>query len=570
MKSVDSFLPRTRIAYFSMEIAIRSEMHTYSGGLGVLAGDIMRSCADLELPVVLVTLASRSGYLKQAIDARGRQVDSPDPWDPSAWASPLQTTTAVSIEGREVWIRPWLHCFTCPLGRCIPVILLDTDLEANAPEHRRITDSLYGGDTAYRLKQEIVLGVGGVRVLRALGFEIKTYHMNEGHAALLALELLRESRRPPEYVGSDESIYDPVRVREMCVFTTHTPVAAGHDRFPYDLVTRCLGSYVDLAELKLLAGADGLNMTLLALNLSGFINGVARRHAETTSRFFPGFHVRAITNGVHAPTWTHASFARLFEARAPQWRHEPEMLSFADQLADDQVWAAHEDAKRDLLELVKTTCGVALRVDLPLLGFARRMTGYKRPDLLFSDMARLAEIGRRQPFQLVLAGKAHPNDEPGKRLIEELHRHLARLSDAVPMVFLPNYDMRVAATLVAGADVWLNTPLPPLEASGTSGMKAALNGVLNLSVLDGWWLEGCIEDVTGWAIGDDKASDQVADHARLLYSKLDDTVLPLYYGDRRRWIWMMKQSISKLGAYFNSQRMMRRYASEIYLRSSGL
>jgi starch phosphorylase len=356
----------------------------------------------------------------------------------------------------------------------------------------------------------------------------------------------------------------------MCVFTTHTPVAAGHDRFPYDLVTRCLGSYVDLAELKLLAGGDGLNMTLLALNLSGFINGVARRHAETTSRFFPGYHVRAITNGVHAPTWTHASFARLFETRAPQWRHEPEILSFADQLADDDIRTAHQEYKRALLELVKTTCGVALRADVPLFGFARRMTGYKRPDLLFSDIARLKEIGRRQPFQLVFAGKAHPHDQPGKGLIEELHRHRADLSGVIPMVFLPNYDMRIAAALVAGADVWLNTPLPPLEASGTSGMKAALNGVLNLSVLDGWWLEGCIEGVTGWAIGSDKESDPIGDHAGLLYRKLEQTVLPLYYGDRSRWIWMMKQSISKLGAYFNSQRMMRRYASEIYLRSSGL
>ena len=570
MESLDSFLPQTRIAYFSMEIAIRSEMHTYSGGLGGLAGDIVRSCADLELPVVFVTLASRSGYLKQAIDGQGRQVDLPDPWDPSAWAEPLEAMAAVPIEGQEVWIRPWLHSFTCPLGRRMPVLLLDTDLEDNSAEHRRITDHLYGGDAAYRLKQEIVLGIGGVRILRALGFDIRTYHMNEGHAALLALELLRESRRPSEDVGQDESIYDPVRVREMCVFTTHTPVAAGHDRFPYDLVQRCLGDYIDLAELRPLAGGDGLNMTLLALNLSGCINGVARRHAETTSRFFPGYHVRAITNGVHAPTWTHASFARLFEVRTPHWKHEPEVLSFADQLGDDDVWAAHQEAKRDLLGLVKAIRGVEMRADLPIFGFARRMTGYKRPDLLFSDVARLIEIGRRQPFQLVFAGKAHPHDEPGKRMIEELHRHMASLSDVVPMAFLPNYDMGIAAALVAGTDVWLNTPLPPMEASGTSGMKASLNGVLNLSVLDGWWLEGCIEGVTGWAIGDDGKSDPETAHAGLLYHKLEETVLPLYYQDRGKWIWMMKQAISKLGAYFNSQRMMRRYASEIYMRSMGL
>lgn len=566
MEPLDPFLPQTRIAYFSMEIAVRTEMHTYSGGLGVLAGDIVRSCADLELPVVFVTLASRSGYIKQEIDWQGRQVDSPDPWDPSAWTVPLEAMVAVSIEGREVWLRPWLHSFVCPLGRRVPVLLLDTDLEENSPEHRRITDSLYGGDAAYRLRQEIVLGVGGVRVLRALGFDIRTYHMNEGHAALLSLELLRETRRPSEDVGPGESAYDPVRVREMCIITTHTPVAAGHDRFSYDLVEHCLGDHLDLAELKLLGGSDGLNMTLLAFNLSGSINGVARRHAETTSRSFPGYHVRAITNGVHVPTWTHASFARLFQARVPHWRHEPEVLSVADQLKDEDVWTAHQEAKRDLLQLVKSTCGVEMREDVPLMGFARRMTGYKRPDLLFSDLSRLTEIARRQPFQLVFAGKAHPHDEPGKRLIEELHRHMAHLSNVIPMVFLPNYDMTMAATLVAGADVWLNTPLPPMEASGTSGMKAAVNGVLNLSVLDGWWLEGCIDGVTGWAIGNDGEIEPGAAHADVLYGRLEETVLPLYYQDRGKWIWMMKQSISKLGSYFNSQRMMRRYATETYLR----
>ncbi len=566
MKPLDPFLLRTRIAYFSMEIAVRSEMHTYSGGLGILAGDIMRSSADLELPVVFVSLASRSGYLKQGIDPEGRQIDSPDPWDPSAWTVPLEAMIAIAIEGREVWIRPRLHFFACPLGHSVPLLLLDTDLEQNSAEDRKITDSLYGGDATYRFKQEIVLGIGGVRMLRALGFEIKTYHMNEGHAALLSIELLREFRPPPQDVGPGESIYDPARVREMCVFTTHTPVEAGHDRFSYDLVERCLGDYIDLAELKTLSGGDALNMTLLAFNLSGCINGVTLRHAETTQRAFPGYRVRAITNGVHPTTWTHPSFVRLYQARFAHWGHEPEALALADQLEDDEVWAAHQEAKRDLLKLVKTSRGVEMREDLPLLGFARRMTGYKRPDLLFSDLPRLIAIARKRPFQLVFAGKSHPLDEEGKRKIEELHRHIGNLSNVIPMVFLPNYDMTMAATLVAGADVWLNTPLPPLEASGTSGMKAALNGVLNLSVLDGWWLEACIEGVTGWTIGDDGGFDSASAHAEVLYRKLEETVLPLYYQDRARWIWMMKQSVSKIGAYFNSQRMMRRYATEAYLR----
>ena len=566
MRALDPFLPQTRIAYFSMEVAVRTEMHTYSGGLGVLAGDMMRSCADLELPVIFVTLVSRAGYLKQEIDAEGRQVDCPDPWDPSAWTQSLEAMVAVSIEGREVWIRPWLHALPHPTGGGVAVLLLDTDLDQNSPEDRGLTNTLYGGDAAYRLKQEIVLGVGGVRMLRALGFRIRTYHMNEGHAGFLALELLRKSRRPSENGGGGVPQYDSASVRKKCVFTTHTPVDAGHDRFPYDLVEHCLGDFVDSATLRSLGGKDDLNMTLMAFNLSGRINGVARRHAETTRRAFPGYQVRAITNGVHAPTWTHPSLARLYQAQSPNWAHEPEVLALADQLKDGEVWAAHQEAKRELIGYVANSRGVALNEDQPILGFARRMTGYKRPDLLFSDLDRLTAIARKFPFQLVFAGKAHPHDGEGKRMIEELHRHIASLAGVVPMAFLPNYDMTKAGLLVAGADVWLNTPLPPLEASGTSGMKAALNGLLNLSVLDGWWLEACIEGVTGWAIGADGGPENPATHAEALYRKLEETVLPLYYQDRAKWIWMMKQSVSKIGAYFNSQRMMRRYATEAYLR----
>jgi glycogen phosphorylase len=563
--TLDPFLSRTRIAYFSMEIALRPEIHTYSGGLGVLAGDTARSCADLELPVVFVTLVSRVGYLHQEIDVQGRQTDRPDPWDPAAWTTQLTAMIAVPIEGREVWVRPWLYLLNSPLGHSIPVLLLDTDLDENGADDRRITDRLYGGDNEYRLRQELILGIGGVRLLEALGFHIRAYHMNEGHAAFLAVQLLRQFRRPAEDVGPGEPIYDPARVRERCVFTTHTPVEAAQDRFPYEMVQRLLGDYIDIAELRMLGGADALNMTLLALNLSGYVNGVARRHAETTHRFFPGYRIHAITNGVHPQTWTHAAFQRLYQAEFPQWAYEPEVLSRADQLDDGAIWSAHQEAKRDLLALVKARCGLELTLDQPILGFARRMTGYKRPDLLFADIERLAMLARQYPFQLVFAGKAHPRDESGRRLIEELHQYARRLVNVVPMAFLPNYDMAIAATLVAGADLWLNTPLPPLEASGTSGMKAAFNGVLNLSVLDGWWIEACIEGVTGWSIGDGDLGAPVC-HAEALYRKLETIVLPLYARDRARWIWMMKQSISKIGAFFNSQRMMRRYATEAYLR----
>ena len=566
MPPLDPFLARTRIAYFSMEIATRPEMHTYSGGLGILAGDTARSCADLELPSVFVTLVSRAGYFRQRIDGEGRQVEEPDPWQPAQWCTPLDAMVSVAIEGKPVWIRPWLYVHTCPHGHQIPILLLDTDLDQNAAADRELTHYLYGGDEAYRLKQEIVLGIGGIRLLRALGFDLHTYHLNEGHAALLTLELLNRWRVPTQDRIVGEAAYDIAEVRERCVFTTHTPVEAGHDRFPYDLFERFLPDFVERDTLKRLAGSDRLNMTQLAFNLSGYINGVARRHAETTKRMFPGYRIRAVTNGVHVGTWIHDAFARMYQTNFPEWQHEPEILVRALQLPEDEVWRCHQAAKTDLISRVNSLTGVSLDPALPILGFARRMTGYKRPILIFSDLDRLTEIAVRQPFQIVMAGKAHPRDGDGKEAIRRIHEMAQRLAGKVTCVFLPNYDMDLAKILVAGSDVWLNTPLPPMEASGTSGMKAALNGVLNLSVLDGWWVEACVEGVTGWAIGDDEDGASDEEHAGALFAKLERTVLPLYYDDSARWRWMMKQAIGNIAYYFNSQRMMRRYASEAYLR----
>lgn len=564
MDFLDRSVRRTRFAYFSMEIALHAEMHTYSGGLGVLAGDSARSAADLDLPMVFVTLVSRQGYVRQAIDDRHGQISQADPWAPQDFATALPQMVAMSIEGRAMWVRPWLYGLECPLGHIVPVVLLDTDLEQNAVEDRRITDALYGGDQAYRLKQEIVLGIGGKSVLRALGFRIEKYHLNEGHAALLTLPLLRETQRPDADGASDPTRgYDVSAVRERCVFTTHTPVEAGFDKFDYDLVQRVLGDYIERDVLTHLAGADQLNMTRLALNLSGYVNGVARRHAETTRKLFPGYRIASITNGVHVHRWTHGAIAKLFEQQFSNWAHEPEVLAFADQIDDGALWSAHETAKRDLLARIAQATGKQLRPDLLLTGYARRMTAYKRPELIFSDLDRLREIANGQPFQIVLAGLAHPSDRGGHEAIRALAAHIDALDGAVPVVFVPGYNLDIAAALVAGCDVWLNTPLPPLEASGTSGMKAALNGVLNLSVLDGWWIEGCVDGVTGWSIPSNGAD---ANDAGALYDKLRDMVLPLYHGDRGRWIWMMKQAISKIGPSFNSHRMMRRYVTEAYLR----
>ena len=563
--TIGPYLGHTRIAYFTMEIALRTEMHTYSGGLGVLAGDTARSAADLELPAVFVTLVSRKGYLRQEVDRHGRQVEHVDTWDPAAFATPLRSKVAIPIGDRDVWIRPWLYVLASPLGHCVPVLLLDTDLPENEPEDRGITDFLYGGDASYRLKQEIVLGVGGLRLLQALGFNIRTYHMNEGHASLLALDLLRRYPLAPDQVKPGDVAFDTARVKSACIFTTHTPVEAGHDQFSYELVGRLLGNYVDMDQLRLLAGQHTMNMTRLGLRLSGYINGVAVRHAETAQGMFPGYRIRAVTNGIHVPTWAHPAFARLYDQHIPAWGYEPEMMVRADQIPDEAVWTAHQEAKRDLLNLIEAKSGRTMSPDVPLIGFARRMTAYKRPDMMFSDVDRLVRIARQRPFQLVMAGKAHPSDGQGKALIEAVNRRIGDLGNRIPGTFLDGYDLDVAKTLVAGVDVWLNNPIPPMEASGTSGMKAAVNGVLNLSVLDGWWVEACIEGITGWAIGVDGSVGASSAGPGDLYDKLERAVLPTYYDDRARWIWMMKQSISKIAYYFNTQRMMRRYATEAYL-----
>ncbi len=564
----DEFIHEPRIAYFSMEIALESDIPTYAGGLGILAGDTVRSAADLGLPLVAVTLVSRDGYFSQQIDTQGRQVEQPAAWDPSRFATLLDAKVAVPIEGHVVWVGGWLYVLQSHLGGRQPVLLLDTDFPENAPADRVITRELYGGDDANRLKQEIVLGIGGVRLLRALGFTLRQYHMNEGHSALLGLELLRQYAYPSEDLQPGESRFDVPRVRELCRFTTHTPVEAGHDRFDYSLVARVLNGsehsgFIDLDTLKHLAGDANLNMTRLALNLSEYVNGVAETHAEVSRRMFPGYQVHAITNGVHPFTWVVESFRKLFDQYVPSWCHEPELLVRVDgSIPDAAIWAAHVLAKQALIDRVRAANGVALNPDLPILGFARRMTAYKRPDLLFTDLERLRAIARVRPFQVVFAGKAHPRDEGGKRLIELLHAHAKALSDAIPVAYLANYDMNLARLMVAGCDVWLNTPMPPMEASGTSGMKAAFNGVPNLSVLDGWWAEGCIEGVTGWAVGDASAADG---HAQSLYDKLEHTVLPLF-DDRSGWLRVMKGAISKNASYFNSHRMMRRYATEAYLR----
>jgi starch phosphorylase len=559
-----------KIAYFSMEIGIQNDIPTYSGGLGVLAGDTLRSGADLKLPMVAVTLVCKKGYFRQEIDEKGVQTELPYSWNPSQYLILLPTRITVQIEGRDVLVQAWLYKVKSLTSGSLPVFFLDTDIEGNTPEDREITSYLYGGDQAYRLKQEIVLGIGGVRMLHEIGFEIKKYHMNEGHSSLLTVELLNMYRRPIEDVWDERLVWDIDRIKELCVFTTHTPIEAGHDKFPYDLIKNIMGEVVPLDVLKNLGGKDHLNMTLLGLNLSEYINGVAKKHSEVSRNMFPGYEIASITNGVHSYTWTFDSFKKLYDKYLPGWANEPELFVRIGRIPDEEIWKAHIEAKKNLFDYIRAKTGVELNLEILTIGFARRATAYKRPDLFFSNIERLERVGTGK-IQIVYAGKAHPKDDAGKKLIEKIFSFKERLKDKIKIAYLKNYDMDIALRLVSGVDIWLNTPLRPLEASGTSGMKAAHNGVLNFSVLDGWWLEGHIEGFTGWSIGPSPAEIREVENidtrdADDLYNKLEYIIIPLFYNDRFTWIRMMQNAIGKNAYYFNSHRMMRRYVTEAYIR----
>ena len=546
-----------KIAYFSMEIGLSDQIPTYSGGLGVLAGDTIRSSADLTLPLIAVTLVSKKGYFRQELTADGKQLEYPDEWSPERFMTLLPTQVTVKIQGRDVRLQAWHYDYQSPTGGKVPIFYLDTDIEGNSGDDRDITAYLYGGDYRYRLKQETVLGIGGVRMIEALGFDVRRYHMNEGHSGLLGVELLRR-------YGMDEN-----QVRGQCIFTTHTPVEAGHDQFPYDVVRDIIGEVIPINDLRRLGGRDRLNMTLLALNLSSYHNGVAKKHQEISRRMFPGYEINAITNGIHSYTWTCPSFRRLYDRYFPGWANEPELLVRMDLVPDDQVWDAHMEAKNELIDLVNSQTPTQMNYDALTFGFARRATAYKRATLLFRDLEKLTKIGRRNPIQFIFAGKSHPKDYSGKTIIEDVFRYARELRDVIKIGYFADYGIDIAAKMVAGVDVWLNTPMRPYEASGTSGMKAAHNGVLNFSVLDGWWIEGWIENVTGWAIGphpeenfstEEIETQEIAD----LYNKLDYIIIPTFYQRRDEWITMMESAISKIAYYFNSHRMMRRYVTEAY------
>ena len=533
---------------------------------------------------------------QQRLSDDGAQVEEPVEWNVERFLVEEAPRVSVTLEDRRVELRAWRYTVVGVRGYEVPVYFLDADLPENDLRDRELTGTLYGGDPYYRLSQEVLLGIGGVRMLRALGHtELMRYHMNEGHAALLTIELLDEEC---QQAGRSSIKGDDIeKVRSKCVFTTHTPVPAGHDKFPVEYLTRLFPdqnrlfdqndessvdliksilqveqSYPDLQEAAK-RGAS-LNMTYLALGLSNYVNGVAKLHGVVSRKMFPNVPIEAITNGVHAATWASPSFRDLFDRHIPSWREDNYSLRGALGLPPEEVWAAHLLAKHDLLEAVRKKTGLRLDPEAFTIGFARRATGYKRADLILNDLDRLRQIAKNVgAFQIVFAGKAHPKDAGGKEIIKRIFKAKRALKKAVPIMFLDDYDLDLGGKLTAGGDLWLNTPQYPLEASGTSGMKAALNAVPSLSILDGWWVEGHIEGVTGWSIGEphrsepapDTATNNAAD-AESLYSKLENVILPLFYEDRSRYLSVMQHAIAINGSFFNTQRMVQQYITDAYLR----
>ncbi len=563
---------RTSIAYFSLEIGLQSDIPTYSGGLGILAGDTVRTAADMEVPMVAVTLLPRRGYFRQELDAVGNQIEKPDAWNVADHLRRLDAHVTVAIEKRDVKVRAWQHNAVGATGFAIPVLFLDTDVPENDTRDRELSYSLYGGDQRYRLCQEYVLGVGGARMLRALGYEcINRFHMNEGHAAFLILQLFDEEisraggrKIKPQHIES---------VRRKCVFTTHTPVAAGHDKFPMSMVRKVVGKHqVWNIQEELSGDRDTLNMTYLALNFSHYVNGVSKQHGRVSREMFASYRVDAITNGVHAGTWVSQPFQRLLDRYIPAWREDNFSIRYALSVPPEEVWEAHGKCKARLTSYVAKQRKVKLDPEVFTIGFGRRATAYKRADLILRDLDRLKKIASSAgPFQIVFGGKAHPQDEPGKRLIRQVFEAGEQLKPDVRIVYLPNYDINVAKIMIPGVDVWLNTPQPPHEASGTSGMKAALNAVPSLSILDGWWIEGCVENLTGWAIrGGGKTrkcrKDTSAMDAAALYAKLEDIVIPMFYQDRPQYMRIMLCALALNGSFFNTQRMLHEYLLKAYMK----
>lgn len=561
------------LAYFSMEFGIESAMPTYAGGLGILAGDIVRAAADMGLPAVGITLLYRKGYFRQRLDDRGNQIQCDVEWSPQTYLTLIPQRVLVTVSGHQVQVQAWRYSVTGRTGHIVPVYFLDTCVTGNDILDQGLTDYLYGGDERYRLRQETILGFGGVALLRALGHaDVQAYHMNEGHSALITIALFEEQawgRGLDTVTDADKEA-----ITQHCVFTTHTPLPSGHDEFTLDLAREVLGDErTDFLVSCQCCANQVLNMTDLALSFSRYVNGVSMRHEEISQAMLSNHsnhQIDAVTNGVHAVTWTAPSFCRIFDRYIPQWRRDNLYLKYAVRIPLTEIRRAHTEAKEELLYEIERRNGVCLDPEVLTIGFARRATPYKRMDLLFNDLDRLITISQQVgPVQVIYGGKAHPRDDSGKDLIRKVFEASTSLKGIIPVVYLEEYDMGLAKYLCAGTDLWLNTPQKPQEASGTSGMKAALNGVPTFSVLDGWWIEGHVEGVTGWSIGDGWRSETNLEiEVTSLYDKLEHTIIPMFYQRPDEYAVVMRSAIALNASYYNAQRMVNQYLQNAYMHAN--
>ncbi|HBA36271.1 TPA: alpha-glucan family phosphorylase [Candidatus Falkowbacteria bacterium] len=541
------------VAYFSMEIAVAEDLNNYAGGLGILAGDILKAAADQKFPMVGITLLNKLGYAYSAAKASGRRKDGLKKAFSFRGLKKMSPTVSVQIGNRQVVVGVWKYSLPARSGTTTPVYFLDTDRPENEAADRKLTDELYGGDLEYRLKQEIILGRAGVRMLRALGYnQIKKIHLNEGHGALAAVEFFL-NLPPTTFVA---------RLRETrrhCVFTTHTSLPGAQDIFPLAYLLRHQPDFPGDSD-KLVKNHQ-VNFTRVALYFSAYANTVSRKHRPTVAALWPDYRIRAITNGVHLPTWTAPEFQKLYDKYFSGWRFKNNLLHRARKIPLTEIRTAHRLAKRRLLKYVATTSSEKLAENVFTVGFARRLVTYKRPGLLFRDIKQLLMTqARGGQIQIIYAGQAHPRDAAGQKLVGQIRRFKDELSGRIKMVFLEDYDMSTAKLLVAGVDLWLNTPLPPHEASGTSGMKAAANGVPQLSTPDGWWPEAYVKNRTGWTIKEE------ADGRNNLYALLEKEILPLYYNQPEKWDKLMRSVIGRNASFFNTERVLKQYIKEAYGR----
>ncbi|HEX8567383.1 MAG TPA: alpha-glucan family phosphorylase [Pyrinomonadaceae bacterium] len=605
-KSFGRITPENPVAYFCAEYGVHNSLPLYSGGLGILAGDHLKSASDLQFPLVAIGLFYRFGYFRQRLTPDGYQMEDYQESVPANLSlTPVLTDggerlkISLKMRGRDVSAQAWL----ASVGR-IKLYLLDTNIAENNEIDRLITGHLYGGDKETRVVQEMLLGIGGVRLLRALKIEPSVFHLNEGHSAFLTLELARELTESEQKLGFNEAA---AKVREKCVFTTHTPIAAGNDEFPADILEKCfngdLTAALGLTQEDFLAlgktnpsdAEEWFGMTPLALKMCRSSNGVSRKHGEVSRALWQKMYAPAhidevpityVTNGVHAPTWIAPALKSLYEKHiganwAASLENEDDWAEKIERIPDEEIWQTHNLLKNQLIAFVRQResqkPGVAENLFEPnvlTIGFARRVAGYKRWNLLLADAERLLRLidDENRPVQFVFAGKAHPQDRQAKAILQQVVASRANSTWARRAVFIQDYDQEVARYLVQGVDVWLNVPRRPLEASGTSGEKVAMNGGLNFSILDGWWIEG-YDGINGWAIGDEHVIDDETDvderDANALYTTLETEIVPEFYAKDendlpRQWIKRMRRALATLTPQFSSDRMVRDYINQIY------